>query len=115
MFKFLRGFSSLDIKTTRKMTRIVKETVWTHQDQSPLVIEKLLIQGTKSFFKTLDIRYCVTNPGERLRMSGSDTGKEIYKVVFNENNRKLHWVFIRGLKNEDTVNTIFYDTSSSDD
>ena len=112
--RFLRGYSSLDIRTTRKLTRITKETIMCYSH--PDVVESLIVQRSDPFFKIVEIRYYTAAAGERLRLGGSDTGKEVFNLVFiNDAERRLHWLFIRGLKPEEYNNTIFYDTSDSNE
>ena len=110
--RFLRGNSSLDVRTIGKLTRITKETImwYSHPD----IVESLIVQRADSFFKIVEIRYYTTAAGERLRLGGSDTGKDIFNVVFiNDADRRLHWLFVRGLKPEEYNKTIFYNTSDS--
>ena len=70
------------------LTRIIKETIlhYSHPD----IVESLIVQRTDPFFKIVEIRYYTTAAGERLRLGGSDTGKEVFNVVFiNDEERRL--------------------------
>ena len=112
--RFLKGNSSLNVKDTRKLTRIVKEAICSFSNAE--TVESFIVQEADYFLKIIEIRYYTTAPGVRLRLGGSDTGKEVYAVRFiNDTSRRLHWIFIRGLKPEEHDTTIFYNSSSSDE
>ena len=112
MYKLLKGHTTLDIKTARRLHRIVKEAVFKHKD--PKLIE-IMIRQQLVFFWIMEFKYCMTNPGEVATFKGCDTGKHSYTAIFNEDNIRHHWILIRGLKNADAVTTVFYDITSSEE
>ena len=87
--------------------------IWPTLDK--YIILSLIKLNSESFFKIIDYNYYITNLGETVSMSGSDTGKETFTSVFKDDESKLHWVLLRGLRTEMDESTIFYDTSSSDE
>ena len=120
-FKFHKGFSTLDVATTRKLTRTAKEVLERYLE-NPNVIKGLFRMQTKHFFRIIDFKYAIAEPGVKVQLEGLDTGKDIYTAVFkqsfdrNANNVLLHWILVRGLKNDFENNlTIFYEESSTEE
>ena len=124
-FKFHKGFSTLDIVTTRKLTRNVKlvleQRLGEEGSANARIIESLIRMYSRSFFRIIDFKYSITEPGKKEQLDGYDTGKDVYTAVFKEENSRpyrvqLHWVLIRGLKLDPTnATTVFYNESSSDE
>ena len=118
ILKFHRGFSTLDVATTRELMRAVKlavKPIWPRLDK--YIVLSLIKLNCHSFFTVIDFNYCITGCGETVSLGGSDTGKHTFTAVFKERDEtsQLHWVLIRGVKGVLDENTIFYDTSSSDE
>ena len=123
-FKFHKGYSTLDSTTTRKLTQIAKMVLEPRlgyeESYNQRVLESLIKMQAKSFFNIIDFKYSVTAPGKREELDGYDTGKQVYSVVFKEENSRpygirMHWILMRGLKEPINDHTIFYSTSSSDE
>ena len=122
-FKFHKGFSTFDIKTTRNLTRVVKEVLKPRTDfKNGKLIEILIKLRTSHFLRIVDFKYTITDPGQKEHLDGYDTGKEIYTVIFkkiidgNKNDVKLYWILIRAIKKEaQHNNTIFYEDSSHEE
>ena len=120
-FKFHKGFSTADIKLTRKLTRVAKEVLEPHYD-NPKVIEPLFKMQTKNFFRIIYFKYAITEPGIKVQLEGHDTGKDVYTAVFkqsfdrNANNVLLHWILVRGVRNDsENSQTFFYEDSSTEE
>ena len=114
--KFLRGYSTVDYKTTRKLAKTIK-MILEHKPTYKLeLIESLIKLHTKSFFKIMDYKHSITTKTVQECWTKKDTGKDAFDAILEDIHGQLHWFFLRGLRIDIHFldDTIFYDTSSDE-